>query len=102
MWNTENDIRVMAKKFPNTYSVCVYACCREIYSTKRHTGHVGGTEEEAKAQFMLILTEEFNALEAKDATDKEIKALKSKVEQQAALIDQIHAQDDEKPEKISK
>ena len=89
MWNTEYDIRVMAKKFPNTYHVAAYACCREIYSTKKHTGHIGGTEDEAKAHFMLVLTEEFNALDAKDATEKEIKALKFKIYQQAVLIDQI-------------
>ena len=80
MWNTEDDIRVMASKFPNTFCVSVYACCREQFSSSKHTGHIGGTKDEAKAHFMLVLTEEFEALEAKDATDKEIKALKSKIE----------------------
>ena len=50
-WNTENDIRVMAKKYPNTYSLAIYACCREIYSTSKHTGLIGGTKESAVVHY---------------------------------------------------
>ena len=69
----------------------VYACCREQFNSSKHSGHVGGTKEEAKAQFVLVLTKEFEALEAKDATDKKIKALEFRNAQQAALINQIQA-----------
>ena len=60
-----------------------------MYSTKKHAGHIGGTEAEAKAHFMLVLTEEFEGQEAKDATNKKIKALEFRIDQQAALINQI-------------
>ena len=87
----------MASHYPNTFSVAVYACCREIYSAKRHTGYVGGTEKEAKAYYMMVLTNEFEALEVEDAATKE-RAQKFVVDQKAEKLSQMHAQEDEKQE----
>ena len=70
LWNTEADIRRMSFDYQNVFAVAVYACCRENHNSSKHTGHIGGTKDEAKAHFMLVLTEEFEALEAKDASDK--------------------------------
>ena len=102
MWNTEDDIRVMSTKYPNTFSVAVYACCREIYSVKKHTGHIGGTKDEAKAHYILVLTKENEALEAQVANSLEIMALKFTIDQQAAKLSQMQAQEDEKLKNIGK
>ena len=59
LWNTEARIRKMAKDFPNTYSLAVYACCREIYSLKNHSGFIGGPKEKAKAYYTEFLTHKF-------------------------------------------
>ena len=102
MWNTEDDIRVMSSKYPNTFSVAVYACCREIYSVKKHTGHIGGTEAEAKEHYTLVLTKENEVLEAQVANSLEIAALKFTIDQQAAKLNQMQAQEDEKLKNIGK
>ena len=94
MWNTEYDIRNMAQKYPNTYSLAVYACCREIHSAKKHTGFIGGTEEEAKAHYTKVLTKENEAQEAKDAAAKE-EALKFMIEHQEQKINQMVHEGDE-------
>ena len=46
-WGVENDIRSSAQKNPNTYQLAIFACCREIFSLKRHSGHFA-TKKEAK------------------------------------------------------
>ena len=46
-WNVEAHIRLMAKKYPNTYSVAIFACCREIYKPTKHCGMFGGTHADA-------------------------------------------------------
>ena len=46
-WAAEADIRLIAKKFPNTFSVGIFACCRELFSPKRHCGYFKGTKKEA-------------------------------------------------------
>ena len=50
-WNVEADIRRMAKNFLNTFSVAIFACCREIYKPTKHCGLFGGTKEEAHEHF---------------------------------------------------
>ena len=44
-------IRKFAKDYPNTYHVVVFACCREIYSPKRHSGCFKGPIENARAEY---------------------------------------------------
>ena len=101
MWNTEYDIRVMAEKYPNTYSCAVYACCREIYSNKHHTGRYGGTKDEAIAYFAKVLAEELEAKEAVD-TAKKAKASRLIAERQEERLNQILGQDDANQEMTSK
>ena len=90
-WNTENDIRVMAKKYPNTYSLAIYACCREIYSASRHTGLFGGTKESAVLHFTQLLTSEFLAKESSlEAGVKEM-AVKQVNDHRDEILNQIKA-----------
>ena len=49
IWKVEAMIRLFAKLFPNSYHLSFFACCREVYDPFRHTGCVGGTQEEAVA-----------------------------------------------------
>ena len=51
-------IRVFARLFPNSYHIGFFACCREVYDPFRHTGCVGGTNEEAVAQFEAMEVEQ--------------------------------------------
>ena len=43
--------RILAEDYPNTYSIIVFACCRELYDMTRHSGCFGGTKEEAKLAY---------------------------------------------------
>ena len=44
MWGVENDIRTSAKNNHNSYQIALFACCREIHSTQKHSGLFGGSE----------------------------------------------------------
>ena len=80
MWVVETEIRTLAKDNHNTYSVALFACCREIHSTQKHNVLFGGTEQQALAHFdVLSLTE----LTAEVAETKAAKAdAKKKLKQQ--------------------
>ena len=43
--------RTLAEDYPNTYSIIVFACCRELYDLTRHSGCFGGTREEAELAY---------------------------------------------------
>ena len=47
-------IRVLARIFPNSYHLGFFACCREVHDPFRHTGCVGGSYDEAVAQFKAL------------------------------------------------
>ena len=49
--NIEQDIRDIAKKFGHTYTLGLFACCREIYRSHVHRGLVGPTKEAATDHF---------------------------------------------------
>ena len=49
----------MAKKYPNTYSVAIFACCREIYKPTKHCGMFGGTTADALKYYNRIAPIEF-------------------------------------------
>ena len=58
----------MAKKYPNTYSVAIFACCREIYRPTKHCGMFGGTHADALEYYKRIAPIEY-ALEATAGVD---------------------------------
>ena len=49
--NAEQDIRYIAKQFGHTYTLGLFACCREIYRSHVHSGLVGPTKEAAIDHF---------------------------------------------------
>ena len=65
MWGIENDIRTLAKNNRNSYSVALFACCREIHNTQKHSGLFGGSEQQALAHFDAISFTELTAQIAK-------------------------------------
>ena len=50
-WAVEADIRLMAKKYSNTFNVGIFACCREIFNPSKHCGLFEGTKQEALDHF---------------------------------------------------
>ena len=50
-WPVEADVRDISGKYRNSYVVALFACCREIYSTKNHSKLFGGTEQQAYVHF---------------------------------------------------
>ena len=78
MWGVENDIRNSAKNNRNSYSVALFACCREIHSTQRHTGLFGGSEQQALAHFDAISFTELTAQIAKTEAAKAEATMKLK------------------------
>ena len=61
----------MAKKFSNTYSVGIFACCREIYRPSKHCGLFGGSNEEAYEHYKRIVLVQLEAERAESVKAKE-------------------------------
>ena len=40
IFGVEENIRLLAKKYPNAYLVVIYACCREIFMVAHHSGGI--------------------------------------------------------------
>ena len=80
MWGVENDIRTLAKNNGNSYSIALFACCREIHSTQKHSGLFSGSEQQALAHFDAISFTELTAQIAK--TEAAQAEAKQKLKQQ--------------------
>ena len=76
MWPIEFDARFIARKYPNSYIITLFACCRELYEPARHKGGFGGTISEAKAYFEKLDAEVQMAIDRQSREDSEIKELK--------------------------
>ena len=48
LWRVEAMIRAMAQNFPRSYHCIFFACCREIFDTRTHSGGFKGPLMEAK------------------------------------------------------
>ena len=70
-WAAEADLRLMAKKYSNTYSVGIFACCREIFKPAKHCGLYEGTKQGAVDHFTGIVTARIESLKAEDTKKKE-------------------------------
>ena len=77
-WNVESDIRRMAGKYPNTYSVAIFACCREIYRPTYHCGLFGGSDEAAHEYFAKMAPVEAEAKFAQSDIAKETASTRKK------------------------
>ena len=51
MFCVEGVFRDLAAMYPNSYSIIVFACSRELYDLTRHSGCFGGTREEAELAY---------------------------------------------------
>ena len=60
-WAAEADIRRMAKRFSNTYSVAIFACGREIFRPSKHCGLFGGSKEKAYEHYKQIVAIQLEA-----------------------------------------
>ena len=49
-WDVENFIREIAKKYRNSYSVALFACCREIMNRNKHCGGYSKEQKENEIQ----------------------------------------------------
>ena len=96
-WAAEADIRLMAKKYSNTFSVGIFACCREIFKPAKHCGLFEGTKQEAIDFFTEIVTTRIESLKAED-TKKKVEAIKKMNDLQIQKLAQIEANEDKKHE----
>ena len=78
-WAAESDIRRFAEKFPNTYLVAIFACCREIFRPATHCGFVGGPKDKAYEHYKKIVAVKLEAERAEGVKAKK-KALQKKNE----------------------
>ena len=39
MFQAEGEIRSIARKYPNSYQIALFACCREVMTSKHGGGH---------------------------------------------------------------
>ena len=95
--NAEHDIRYIAKQFGHTYTLGLFACCREIHRSNRHCGLIGPSEQIAVDYFtkklraeliMKTVSEDAKVIEAKKVLDA---ALKMKSEQILAVDEEKEA-----------
>ena len=96
-WAAEADIRLIAKKFSNTFSVGIFACCREIFNANKHCDLFSGTENEALVHFTGRLNTRVESLKSEDSKKKE-EAIKKMNELQAQKFAQIEANEGKKEE----
>ena len=40
IFGVEENIRLLAQKYPNAYLVVIFACCREIFMVAQHSGGI--------------------------------------------------------------
>ena len=96
-WAAEADIRLIARKYSNTFSVGIFACCREIFNASRHCDLFAGTEQEALTHFTVRLNTRYESLKSEDSKKKE-EAIKKMNELQAQKFAQIEANEEKKEE----
>ena len=96
--NAEQDIRDISKKFGHTYTLGLFACCREIWRSNRHCGLFGPTRQLAIDHFSKIRRAEITVkLETEDAKKIEAKKvldddLQLKSAQIVAVVQEKEAQ----------
>ena len=87
----------MAKKYSNTFSVGIFACCREIFNPSKHCGLFEGTKQEAHDHFSDIVTTRIESMKAEDSNKKK-EAIKKMNQLQFQKLEQIEANEDKKNE----
>ena len=71
-WGVEADIRDIAARYPNSYSMAFFACCRELYAPE--TIHKDGIKAPEKPKQILEpepTAEEIKAEESEERKKKE-------------------------------
>ena len=71
MWGIEYEIRRSAQLNRNSYQIGLFACCREVFTSEKHSGFFGGTVLQALAHFDK---EEFDELQSQLAQDDKVAA----------------------------
>ena len=99
--NAEQDIRYIAKQFGHTYTLGLFACCREIYRSHVHCGLFGPTKEAATDHFTKKLRAE-RILEIETEDSKKIEAKQLLEADLKTKSDQIRAVDEEKEAQFGK
>ena len=94
MWGVENDIRNSAKNNRNSYQVALFACCREIHNTQKHSGLFGGSEQQAHVHFDVASFTELTAQIAKTEAAKAEAAMKLKQQQDDQISQHKSAEDE--------
>ena len=83
LYGAEAEMRHWAARFSNSYLVCIFACCREIFNKFRHSGCYGGSQQEAKQaykeEFELNLTNDLNQSTENQIFKSQIANLKLKL-----------------------
>ena len=69
-WAAEADLRLMSKKYSNTFNVGIFACCREVFNPTKHCGLFQGTKQEALHYFTDIVATRIESLKAEDGKKK--------------------------------
>ena len=87
-WSAEESIRDRAKIHPNTYQICIFACCREVFRTEVHCGNFLGTETEAVAHYTKLLQDECLMKQKGIDNEQMIKSLQSLNESLCKRIEQ--------------
>ena len=90
VWGIEAEIRKYAKNNKNSYVIGLMACCREMHSTKKHSGHFGGSMQQAQVYFDVQVYTGLQAEVARDAAKADaVKKLDSNLRKQFSQIDSI-------------
>ena len=68
MWGIESEIRSIARKYPNSYQIAFFACCREVMNSK-HSGGFSSRQEASvfylKQRIMKVFAKAFKETNSK-------------------------------------
>ena len=94
IWKVESVIRGIAKKFPNSWSLTIFACCREVLDGKQNAGCMPGPYIVAKA----LLDERMQADEETKKQDKSKADTAKLLEEANKTIEQLRQKSETREE----
>ena len=83
----EEKIRILATSFGQTYVISLFACCRELYNSKNHSGCIEAKSlAEAIEKFEQLREEARLKQEQENDYKEQIRVLQEKTEKLEALL----------------
>ena len=91
LWGIEGDVRTIAKNNPNSYQICLFACCREVLMPAVHGGGFRSRHECAMDKMNKLVVKGILARLKNSREAYEVEAAIRKAEEKSKEIDALAA-----------